>query len=153
MPETPINLTTGGLPETVIPSYETAAVSALRQALAADPSERKEMVAAVAAQWPRYLDPWAALGNLSDDPIEAYAYFRVGYHRGLDTLRASGWRGSGYVRWTHETNHGFLGSLLGLHRSALAIGELDEAERCAQFLMQLDPSGVCLLYTSPSPRD
>ena len=74
--------------------------------------------------------------------LERYACFRVGYHRGLDTLRASGWRGSGYVRWTHETNLGFLRSLLGLHRSAVAIGESDEAERCAQFLMQLDPSGV-----------
>ena len=78
MPETPINLTTGGLPETVIPSYEPSAVSALRDSLAAVPSERKGMVAAVAAQWPRFLDPWAALGNRSDDPIEAYAYFRVG---------------------------------------------------------------------------
>jgi hypothetical protein len=25
---------------------------------------------------------------------------------------------------------------------AAAIGELDEAERCSQFLLQLDPSGV-----------
>ena len=142
MPETPINLTTGGLPETVIPSYDTEAVSALAEALASPPSDQKAMVAAVAARWPRYLDPWVALGALSTDTIEAYAYFRVGYHRGLDTLRASGWRGSGYVRWTHGTNHGFLWALLGLHRSAQAIGELDEAERCAQFLMQLDPSGV-----------
>ena len=75
-------------------------------------------------------------------PVEAYAYFRVGYHRGLDTLRAAGWKGSGYVRWSEETNRGFLRSLLGLHRAAAAIGEIDEQERCAQFLMQLDPSGV-----------
>jgi hypothetical protein len=142
MPETPINLTTGGLPETVIPSYEAEAVAALADALAAAPADQKAKVAVVAGRWPRYLDPWVSLGNLSEETIEAYAYFRVGYHRGLDTLRASGWRGSGYVRWTHETNHGFLRSLLGLHRSAAAIGELDEAERCAQFLMQLDPSGV-----------
>lgn len=142
MPETPINLTTGGLPETVIPSYEAEAVAALADALAAAPAVQKAKVAVVAGRWPRYLDPWVSLGNLSEETIEAYAYFRVGYHRGLDTLRASGWRGSGYVRWTHETNHGFLRSLLGLHRSAAAIGELDEAERCAQFLMQLDPSGV-----------
>jgi hypothetical protein len=32
--------------------------------------------------------------------------------------------------------------LLGLHRAAAAIGEIDEQERCAQFLTQLDPSGV-----------
>jgi hypothetical protein len=64
----------------------------------------------------------------------------VGYHRGLDRLRANGWRGSGYVRWTHETNRGFLRSLAGLQAMAAAIGETDEAERCATFLRQLDPS-------------
>ena len=72
--------------------------------------------------------------------IEAYAYFRVGYHRGLDTLRANGWRGSGYVRWVHPSNRGFLSSLNGLAKAAAAIGELDEAERCELFLRQCDPS-------------
>jgi hypothetical protein len=72
--------------------------------------------------------------------MERYACFRVGYHRGLDALRASGWRGSGYVRWEHESNCGFLRSLRGLQRQAAAIGEADEAERCAQFLGQLDPT-------------
>ena len=142
MPEQPIHLTTGGLPETVIPQYEAEAVSALEEALRASDSDKKKMAAAVAGRWPRYLDAWVALGNLSEDPTEAYAYFRVGYHRGLDTLRASGWRGSGYVRWSEHTNNGFLRALLGLHRCAVAFNELDEAERCAQFLMQLDPSGV-----------
>jgi hypothetical protein len=32
--------------------------------------------------------------------------------------------------------------LLGLHRMATVIGETDEADRCATFLAQLDPSGV-----------
>jgi Protein of unknown function (DUF3151) len=71
--------------------------------------------------------------------VEAYAYFRVAYHRGLDRLRQSGWRGSGYVRWDHETNRGFLRAVEGLRASAEAIGELDEAQRCAEFLRQLDP--------------
>jgi hypothetical protein len=74
--------------------------------------------------------------------VEAYAYFRVGYHRGLDQLRQSGWRGSGYVRWAHPSNHGFLRSLLGLRDAAGAIGEHDEEARCAEFLAQLDPSGT-----------
>ena len=69
-----------------------------------------------------------------------YACYRVGYHRGLDRLRANGWRGSGYVRWEHEPNRGFLRALRGCGRAAAAIGEADEAERCAQFLAQLDPS-------------
>jgi len=44
------------------------------------------------------------------------------------------------VRWRHETNRGFLRALEGLRRSAEEIGESDEAERCEQFLMQLDPA-------------
>lgn len=39
-----------------------------------------------------------ALGRASTPGIEAYMAFRVGYHRGLDQLRANGWRGSGFVR-------------------------------------------------------
>ena len=72
--------------------------------------------------------------------IERYAAYRVGYHRGLDRLRQSGWRGSGYVRWTHETNRGFLSALAGLAEIAGLIGERDEHERCEIFLRQLDPS-------------
>jgi hypothetical protein len=71
--------------------------------------------------------------------VEAYACFRVGYHRGLDRLRQSGWRGSGYVRWRHPTNRGFLRSLDGLGRTAGRIGEAEEEARCADFLLQLDP--------------
>ena len=89
--------------------------------------------------WPRSLEAWSRLGELGRDDVEAYAYFRVGYHRGLDRLRQSGWRGSGYVRWRHESNRGFLRSLDGLRHTAAAIGEDDEAERCALFLRQLDP--------------
>ena len=61
------------------------------------------------------------------------------YHRGLDRLRKSGWRGSGYVRWSNETNRGFLRALEGLRSAAEAIGEIDEAQRCDEFLYQLDP--------------
>ncbi|MFV2039814.1 MAG: DUF3151 family protein, partial [Acidimicrobiales bacterium] len=99
-----------------------------------------DAVAAVVADHPQFLDGWARLGDLARDTIEGYAAYRVGYHRGLDRLRQSGWRGSGYVRWKHETNRGFLRALAGLQRSATAIGEDDEAERCAGFLMQLDPT-------------
>ena len=141
MSEQPIQLSAGRLPETVIATYDEEAITALSQALAPE-NEKKQRVAGVAATWPRYLDAWVALGQLSTEPIERYAYFRVGYHRGLDTLRASGWKGSGYVRWVHESNRGFLRALRGLALSAQAIGETDEADRCAQFLGQLDPSGV-----------
>ena len=58
---------------------------------------------------------------------------------GLDALRAAGWRGSGYVRWRHEPNRGFLRSLHMLQLAAGAIGEVDEEQRCDLFLRQLDP--------------
>ena len=122
-----------GPPETVIDPEPDEVRAALRDA------EGRDAVAAVAAHWPRSLEAWSLLGELGRDDIEAYAYFRVGYHRGLDRLRQSGWRGSGYVRWRHESNRGFLRALDGLRRMAEAIGETDEAERCAQFLRQLDP--------------
>jgi len=125
-----------GVPETVLDPEPDELLGALDDAVAAGD---RDAVAAVAAASPRSLEAWSRLGELGRDDVEAYAYFRVGYHRGLDRLRQSGWRGSGYVRWRHQSNRGFLRSLDGLRRMAEAIGESDEAERCAQFLRQLDP--------------
>jgi hypothetical protein len=134
----PVNLSTG-LPETVLISEPGDALDALTAALAEPEAGRRAAVAAVVAEWPRFLDAWARLGDLGRDDVESYACYRVGYHRGLDALRQSGWRGSGYVRWSHESNRGFLRALAGLERTAGLIGEDDEQERCAQFLQQLDP--------------
>lgn len=133
-----IHLTRSGPPETVINSEPAEALAALEAALASE-SPRDE-VSAVVAQWPTFLGAWAELGRLARDDVEAYAAYRVGYHRGLDRLRASGWRGSGFVRWEHPTNRGFLSALHGLATSARAINEISEAERCDVFLKQLDPS-------------
>src|SRR5688500_20131945 len=135
-----VSFTPEGPPETVLDPEPADAVDALATALAAPDAERRDAVSAVVARWPRFLDAWARLGELARDDVEAYACFRVGYHRGLDRLRQSGWRGSGYVRWDHETNRGFLRALDGLRASAAAIGEADEEQRCALFLAQLDPS-------------
>ena len=66
--------------------------------------------------------------------IDAYAYARVGYHRGLDALRRNGWKGSGPVPASHEGNLGFLRCLALLATTAGAIGEDDEAARCRTFL-------------------
>ena len=113
--------------------------AALDAALSLPTERRRAAVAEVAARDPRCLQAWAALAELANDPIEKYAYARVGYHRGLDALRASGWRGSGYVRWRHESNRGFLRSLDALRVAAASIGEVDEEQRCELFLRQLDP--------------
>ena len=134
-----VNLTPSGPPETVIDDEAGEALQALAAALAAPEGERRDAIAAVVARWPRFLDAWARLGDHGRDDIESYAAYRVGYHRGLDRLRQSGWRGSGYVRWRHESNRGFLRALDGLRRTAGSIGETDEEERCALFLRQLDP--------------
>ena len=137
-----VNLSASGPPETVLEPEPSDALEALAAALAQPEAERRDAVAAVCARWPRFLDAWAQLGALGRDDIERYAYYRVGYHRGLDRLRQSGWRGSGYVRWKHETNRGFLRALDGLRAMAAAIGETDEADRCAEFLYQLAPEGI-----------
>lgn len=129
-----------GLPSTVLPEPEPAVRHALARAFHAD--DPRSAVADIVAGDPRLLDGWALLGDLGRDRIERYAAYRVGYHRGLDALRANGWRGSGYVRWSAPGNVGFLRCLAGLGLIAAAIGERDEAERCAQFLVQLDPGGV-----------
>ncbi|MHB8671351.1 MAG: DUF3151 family protein [Acidimicrobiales bacterium] len=131
-----------GLPETVLAPEPAAALDALARAWegsADDREGRRRAVSEVVATWPAFLDAWARLGQLARDDVEAYACFRVGYHRGLDRLRQSGWRGSGFVRWNHETNRGFLRALEGLRRAAGAIGEEPEERRCAEFRVQLDP--------------
>ena len=149
MSDQPINLSSG-LPSTVLPPPDPADAERLAAALERPDDDRRAAVADVVASSPRFLAAWAELGDLGRDTIESYAAYRVGYHRGLDALRANGWRGSGYVRWSEPTNHGFLRSLAGLGRTAAAIGEHDEAERCAQFLLQLDPSGIPADFTAPN---
>jgi hypothetical protein len=134
-----VNLSPSGPPETVLDPEPAEAIAALNAAVEAGDGAR-DAVSAVVARWPRCLAAWATLGDLARDDVEAYAAYRVGYHRGLDRLRANGWRGSGYVRWTHPENRGFLRALAGLHRAAAQIGETDEEQRCATFLRQLDPS-------------
>ncbi len=140
MSDAPVNLTRSGPPETVLDPEPPQAVAALADAMAQPEDSRRDAVAGVVARFPRFLDGWARLGLLARDQAEAYAAFRVGYHRGLDRLRQNGWRGSGYVRWAHEVNRGFLRALAGLQATAAAIGEVDEEERCRHFLHQLDPS-------------
>ncbi len=130
---------TAGPPETVLPPPPADAAAELAAALDRPPDERRAAVAVVVAAHPAYLDGWARLAGLGRDHVESYAYARVGYHRGLDQLRGSGWRGSGYVRWRHPENRGFLRALDALGAAAAAIGEEEEAERCAVFLRQLDP--------------
>jgi hypothetical protein len=149
----------GGPPPTLLPDDAVA-----RDAIAAgtDP-------AVVAAARPALSLPWAVLaeralaahgsapaGSVGDavsvgdgasvgDVVRAYAYARVGYHRGLDALRGSGWKGHGPVPWSHLPNQGFLRALAALGRAAAAIGESAEHERCTAFLAACDPAAAAEL--------
>jgi hypothetical protein len=49
------------------------------------------------------------------------------------------------VPWSHAPNRGFLRSLHALGRAAGAVGETDEAERCATFLADCDPAAAAEL--------
>lgn len=92
----------------------------------------------VAAAHPDFPLAWAMLAEealAGGDPVAGYAYARTGYHRSLDQLRRSGWKGHGPVPWEHEPNRGFLRSLYALGVAADAIGETPEADRCQQFLV------------------
>ncbi|HYA69609.1 MAG TPA: DUF3151 family protein [Acidimicrobiales bacterium] len=135
----PVDLTSGPA-ETVLEPIPDTVARRLEAARSAPIEHRREALADVVRAFPAVPDGWAELAELARDDLEAYAYYRVGYHRGLDALRRSGWRGTGLVRWDRPSNRGFLRCLDGLRGAAGAIGEGGEEERCALFLKQLDPS-------------
>ncbi len=123
-----------GIPETRLPVDPAAALLAS----GGDPVE-------IAKDHPTSSLAWATLAEaaLADGrDVEGYAYARTGYHRALDSLRRSGWRGQGPVPWSHEPNRGFLRALGALARAARAIGESDEEARCTQFLRDSSIEGA-----------
>jgi hypothetical protein len=125
----------GGPPPTLLPE-ETGPRDLLERG--AEPAD-------VAAAHPTSSLAWAVLAEQAlarTAHVEAYAYARTGYHRGLDALRRSGWKGYGPVPWAHEPNRGFLRALHSLGAAAAAIGEVDEATRVRQFLADSDPLAV-----------
>jgi hypothetical protein len=115
---------------------------------AADLLARGDEPARVAAAYPSSCAAWAALAEnalAGGRAVEAYAYARTGYHRGLDGLRRAGWKGAGPIPWSHVPNQGFLRALHALGQAAAAIGEDDEAARCAAFLHDSDPEAAAAL--------
>lgn len=104
--------------------------------------------ASVAAAFPTSSAAWATLAgdaHTHGRTVEAYAYARTGYHRGLDALRRAGWKGQGLVPWTHEPNRGVLTAIYLLGKAAGTIGEVDEAARCATLLDECDPEAATAL--------
>lgn len=129
--------------------------AALDAAAELESAERTAALGDIVRTDPVCLHAWARLSEaayLDGDDVAAYAYARVGYHRGLDLLRSAGWRPDREVHWDHDGNRGFLLALYGLMRAAAAIGEGVEARRCREFLLQLDPADS-LEVGRIAPRD
>jgi Protein of unknown function (DUF3151) len=122
-----------------------------------DDASHAELVAAVAADpagslaWAQLAEEALAVGTAEAD-VTAYAYARTGYHRGLDALRRSGWKGAGPIPYEHVPNRGFLRALWSLARAAARIGDEVEYERCAQFLRDSTETGYRAL-TSAFPLE
>jgi hypothetical protein len=125
--------------ETVLPPVDAVLHDAYQSALTLDPTARKVALGELVAGDPTFIEGWAALATLGEEPIERYAYARVGYHRGLDALRGNGWGGSGLVRWSEPSNRPFLTCLVRLREASRGIGETAEVERIDAFLRDLDP--------------
>ena len=135
-----VSLSKNGPPETVLPAENPLAIESLNEALQAPKAQIRDAIAEVIADWPNNLLAWATLGDFGRDQVESYAAYRVGYHRGLDRLRQSGWKGSGFVLWDKTENLGVLRCLEGLAELSNEIGDTEESDRCFHFLKQLDPS-------------
>jgi len=116
----------GGPPDTLLPPDP-----------AAESLDSGEPAEGVARANPASSLVWAVLAESAlaeGRDLDAYAYARVGYHRGLDALRRNGWRGYGPVPYEHVPNRGFLRALAALARASALIGDTAESERCAELL-------------------
>lgn len=94
---------------------------------------------------PRDSQAWADLAEAAlaaGQDIQAYAFARTGYHRGLDLLRGNGWKGFGPIPWSHEGNRGVLRAFAALAKAAKSIGEDDEVERMMALLRDSDESAL-----------
>ena len=126
-------------PEPTLLEPEVAVSASLAEGVPAEQLVRK---------YPESPLAWAELAEEADAAgreIEAYAFARVGYHRGLDRLRKSGWRGAGPVPWSHEPNRGVLRALYALRRAAGTIGERSEVERLTECLDGADPEAIAAI--------
>jgi hypothetical protein len=144
--------------QTVLPEDDSRARARLAEILTEHgeppPADSQGSLRQLCGQFPAFLDGWGRLAQAayaSGDPVAGYAFARVGYHRGLDRLRRHGWGGTGQVRWAELGNQGFLRSLYMLMLASAAIGEEDEAARCRQFLLDLDPEDGIGVRTRPAP--
>ncbi|MGJ9423178.1 DUF3151 domain-containing protein [Aeromicrobium sp. CF3.5] len=127
----------GEPPETFLPEDPGAA-------MLAEGSDPKN----VASLHPDSVSAWITLAETAlDDGIdlEGYAFARTGYHRCLDMLRRSGWKGHGPVPWSHEPNQPFLRALAALAEASARLGDDAETHRCREFLHESSPEAYAVL--------
>ena len=121
-----------GPPPTLLPEDPAAA----ELAAGADPD-------AVVRAHPTSSLAWAVLADQAwadGRVVESYAFARVGYHRGLDSLRRNGWKGHGPVPWaTSRTRASCAACARSAARPARS-GEQDEVDRIGAFIDDCDPS-------------
>jgi nitroreductase len=142
-----VNLNRGGPPEIVLPNESRRVLDGIETAISLQNTDDSvDQLLNLAELNPDSIAIWTQLGVLSSEKMQAYAFFRLAYHRGLDALRKNGWRGSGFVRWSSISNRYFLRALHGLEKLSEEIDDSEEAARCHLFLLQLEP-----LWESVSP--
>lgn len=128
-----------GIPETLLPE-EPEVIDDLGNL-----PDNEAATEAIVEKHPASSLAWSELASLAleaGQTIQAYAFARVGYHRGLDALRKAGWRGQGPVPWSHEPNRGVLRCFYLLRESARAIGETSEVDRLTDLLNDADSSAI-----------
>lgn len=138
----------GGPPETLLPTDPAAVMLADLLPDDAGSEQRQTEADTVARAHPASSLPWAVLAEAAlaqGRDVEAYAFARTGYHRGLDSLRRNGWGGYGPVPYRHEPNRGFLRALAALTVAAENIGDVEEATRCRDFLRDSSQEGHAAL--------
>lgn len=122
-------------PPVHLPAFEAAADARHAGASAED----------IARVCPKDSQAWAELAEqalAAGEDIQAYAFARTGYHRGLDLLRGNGWKGFGAIPWSHEGNRGVLRAFAALAKAARAIGEDEEFDRMMALLRDSDESAI-----------
>lgn len=122
----------GNTPETLLPADPAAD----RLATGVDAAELVREHPASSLVWAVLAEQALAAGQ----DLQGYAFARVGYHRGLDALRRSGWKGQGPVPWAHQPNRGFLRCLAALAVGSDRIDDAAEASRCRDLLVGSDPA-------------
>ena len=129
----------GKIPETRLPGEDPLFEQEIKKIRDNESADRRSTLLVLASKNPESIGIWCVFGIASSEMMESYSYFRLAYHRGLDSLRKNGWRGSGFVRWEHPGNRYFLFALNRLAEISKEIGDYEEAERCSLFLRQLEP--------------